>query len=120
MKSPFPLAPYKGKKAIVHIKQKEGEGRYVGERGQDGGELQISHSIHRWFLCFPRNALHGCRPPVTSHLSIQEAVFSLLSFVVWEKGADGREGGKSDIGLETCYCLPSRTTSQPVKEGEIE
>lgn len=55
---PFPLAPYKGKKAIVHIIQTEEE----RERRRDGEDCKNLTEYIIVFLCFPCVALHGCHP----------------------------------------------------------
>lgn len=60
----------------------------------------------------------AAEPPVTSHLSIQETAFSPLIFLFGCRGGrgegrGGEEGRRGDFGLETYYCLASRTRNQP-------
>lgn len=117
------------------LQREEGNWPHYTKRGRDGGvggggERQRGIAkilLDLSFFMFPLALLCiAAASPVTSHLSIQEALF--LPFLSLfgrrgreERGAGGR--GKSDIGLETCYCLASRTASQPggsVRERERE
>lgn len=86
MKSPFPLAPYKGKKAIGHIIQKEKAREACGgiEEGDErgGGKKKLSE----YFAVFHISSLStvplsmAATPPVTSHIAIQEFFLGLPFF----------------------------------------
>ena len=95
MKSPFPLAPYKGKKAIVHIVQKEREGGMRGERGEEDGEGEDAKTspYPPLFFMFPPccSALHGCRP--TCDITYINTG-SCFCFVVFFSSLFGKEGGR--------------------------
>jgi len=100
------------------LQREEGNCPHYTERGREGG---MGGKGERWrriaknlFLCFPRATLHGCRPTNDiTFINTGSCFFFLSLFGKEEEREGGSEGEKSDIGLETCYCLASRTASQP-------
>lgn len=101
MKSPFPLAPYKGKKAIVHIVQKEGEREACGGKGEEDGEgegAKTSPYPPLFFMFPPRcSALHGCRP--TCDITYINTG-SCFCFVVFFSPCLAKRGGEREGGRE--------------------
>lgn len=87
----------------------------VGQRWQHFAE---SITVCFFLYVFPCVAQHGCRATcdITS-INTGNCFFSPY-FLVWVQrrkgeGRGGEEGRRGDFGLETYYCLASRTRNQP-------
>lgn len=118
------------------LQREEGNWPHYTKRGRDGGvgggggrQRGIAKILlDLSFFMFPLALLCvAATTPVTSHLSTQEAFLSPFLTLFGKRGREGSEGcggeRESDIGLEPCYCLASRTASEPgcsVRETERE
>ncbi len=121
MKSPFPLAPYKGKKAIVHIIQNEEE-REAWRGEMEGGCRNLTQSIVVFYVS-PALLCMAAAPPVTSHLSIQEAVlllfFSFFPCLAKRERREGREE-KVTLALKPAIVLPPGQPANQAAQSERE
>ena len=102
-----------------------------GGRKMERGRMQKPHRIRRCFSCFRRAALlcMAAAPPVTSHISIQEAVFVLLFFFppCLAKREGGREGGieggreeKVTLALKPAIVFPPGQPANQAAQSERE
>lgn len=96
---PFPLAPYKGKKAIVHIIQTAEERETWGKGGEMGRIAKISRNTLLLFM-FPPCCSAWLPPNLWHHIhTVSCFTYFSLSFLVWQRGWEGSEQREERVTL---------------------